>query len=103
MVTLVAHWEAEEDRGDFVADLLLELSDCSLAEPGCYLYEANRDRDHPDRFVLYEQYGDDADVEAHRDSAHFRRIVLERIAPVLVERRVQLLTPIAPNSAVRRP
>lgn len=98
MVTLVAHWEAEADQGDLVAGLLLALSARTRAEPGCITYEPHRDRDNPQRFVLYEQYEDEDALEAHRDSPHFRDIVLERIASVLVERRVQLLTPLAGSS-----
>jgi autoinducer 2-degrading protein len=103
VLTFVAHWEAEAEHGDFVADQLLELSTRSLAEPGCLVYEPSRDRDHPNRFVLYEQYQDDEALEAHRDSAHFRQIVLEGIGPVLVERRVQVLIPLdATTSLMRR-
>jgi len=102
VLTFVAHWEAETDCGDFVAEQLLELSTCSLVEPGCLVYEPSRDRDHPDRFVLYEQYEDDEALEAHRDSAHFRQIVLEGIGPVLIERRVQVLNPLAGATSLMR-
>jgi quinol monooxygenase YgiN len=46
----------------------------------------NRGIDDPDRFVLYEQYGDEAAFQEHRQSAHFRTNVESGVAPLLAER-----------------
>jgi quinol monooxygenase YgiN len=70
-----------------VLALLAEASVPSLAEPGCHMYIANRDRENPDVVVMYEQYTDEAAFQAHVDSEHCRTIVAGQIVPLLTERR----------------
>lgn len=42
-------------------------------EPGCLLYTLNRG-DDPSTWMFIERYADEAAVQAHRESAHFRRL-----------------------------
>ena len=58
----------------------------SEAEPGCLCFLVNRSAADPDRFVLYEQYADEAAFRAHRASAHFRANVEAGVVPLLAER-----------------
>lgn len=41
-------------------------------EPGCLRFDVSRDRDDPNRFYFYEVYRDEAALEAHRQTPHFR-------------------------------
>jgi quinol monooxygenase YgiN len=62
----VAH-EAE------VAAVFTKLSEESRKEPGCVMYQVHRHKTDPRRFFIYEQYKDDAALEAHRAAPHFLR------------------------------
>ena len=42
-------------------------------EPGCLRFDVIRDRDDPTRFYFYEVYRDEAALEAHRQTPHFKR------------------------------
>ncbi len=41
-------------------------------EPGCLRFDVSQDRDDPNRFYYYEIYRDEAALEAHRQTPHFK-------------------------------
>ncbi|GAB6876899.1 putative quinol monooxygenase [Thermaerobacter litoralis] len=86
MVVLVAEYRAKPGMGDRVEAALREMIRLTRQEPGCRLYQVNRSVDDPDRFLLYEVYEDEAALEAHRRTDHFRRIVEETVVPLLEQR-----------------
>ena len=44
-------------------------------EPGCLRFDVIQDRDDAKRFYYYEVYRDEAALEAHRQSPHFKLYV----------------------------
>ncbi len=91
MITVVAHWRVKEGHLDDVLAHVAELRTASLAEPGCLEYAAFRSVDTEDELLLVERYRDAAAVDAHRRSPHYGAFVVERILPLLADRRLQLL------------
>jgi quinol monooxygenase YgiN len=71
MVVLAVTWMANVGREAEVAKLFSKLTEASRKEPGCRIYIVHRHRTEPRRFFIYEQYTDDAALEAHRASPHF--------------------------------
>lgn len=51
-------------------------------EPGCLRFDVIQDRDDPNRFYFYEVYRDEAALEVHRQSAHFKRY-FDKVQPCL--------------------
>lgn len=86
MVTLVVHYQAKPETASEVAKNLIELIEVSRTEEGCLRYEVAQALEDPTRFMLFEQYVDEAALEAHSASDHFQRLVLEVIVPQLTER-----------------
>ena len=41
-------------------------------EPGCLRFDVIQDREDPNRFYFYEIYRDEAALEAHRQTPHFK-------------------------------
>ncbi len=74
MVVLVVSWTAKPGKEEEVARLFHALQEESRKEPGCLLYVAQRHQYEPARFLVYEQYADDAALEAHRATKHFLEI-----------------------------
>lgn len=101
MLTVIAHYRARPGHGDTVADALREVAARSRAEPGCLAYTVHRSRDDDDAFVLYEQYREDADLDAHRATAHFQELVVGHVIPLLSSREVGTYTPIVEEGAGR--
>ena len=51
-------------------------------EPGCLRFDVIQDRDDPNRFYFYEVYRDEAALEAHRQTPHFK-FYFEKVQPWL--------------------
>jgi quinol monooxygenase YgiN len=71
MVVLAVIWMAKTGRETETAQLFSKLTEESRKEPGCAMYQVHRHKTEPRRFFIYEQYKDDAALEAHRASPHF--------------------------------
>jgi (4S)-4-hydroxy-5-phosphonooxypentane-2,3-dione isomerase len=71
MVVLAVTWMAKLGRETEMAGLFSKLTDESRKEPGCIMYLVHRHKTEPRRFFVYEQYQDDAALEAHRAAPHF--------------------------------
>ena len=71
MVVLAVTWVAKVGREAEVAEVLAKLTAEARKEPGCAMFQVHRHRTEPRRFFIYEQYKDDAALEAHRNTAHF--------------------------------
>lgn len=90
-IVVVARWQMAEERVADVLELVAALRRQSLAEPGCLGYDVFRSTDDPGSLLLLERYRDSAALDAHRDSSHYRELVVGRIVPMLSGRQVELL------------
>lgn len=86
VVIVIANYECRGDTGDEVEAALREHSVATRTEPGCISFSAYRNAEQPDRFVLVEQYVNEAALRTHRETAHFRQFIEARVMPLLVER-----------------
>lgn len=89
-VIVVAHWETTDDALSEVLAHIAALQPRSLAEPGCLGYEVLQSIDQPNSLTLIETYRDSAALDAHRDSTHYRELVIGRILPLLSDRAVAI-------------
>ena len=71
MVVLAVTWMARQGRESEVTSIFAKLTEESRKEPGCLMYVVHRHKTDARRFFVYEQYKDDAALEAHRASPHF--------------------------------
>jgi quinol monooxygenase YgiN len=91
MIVLTAKYFAKPGKGDEVEGLLRRMAPLvSANEPGCRLYHANRSADNADIFLLYEHYADQAALDAHRNTPHFKEIIEGAIVPLLEKREREL-------------
>ena len=87
MITMVARYKVRPGQGDAVETALQRMAPLVKEhEPGCATYQVNRSTDDPDSFLLYEQYVDEAALEAHRQTPHFKEIIEGTIVPMLEKR-----------------
>ena len=71
MVVLAVTWMAKAGHDGDVAPILEKLAVEARKEPGCVMFQPHRHKTEPRRFFIYEQYKDDAALEAHRVTPHF--------------------------------
>jgi quinol monooxygenase YgiN len=56
------------------------------AEPGCHRFDVHQERNDPALFFLIEVYDDEAALEAHRQSPHYKAF-REDVADWVVDRK----------------
>ena len=94
MIISAIQFTFEARDADKAETLLREIRDASVKEPGVVRFEVGRSTDDPNVFVLWEVYRDQAAVDAHRASDHFKRLVLGGIRPLAKKRTAVTATPI---------
>jgi quinol monooxygenase YgiN len=77
-----------------VASMFKPLAEASRKEPGCLMYIAHQHQEDPTRFLVYEQYKDEAALDAHRNSAHFQKYAANGFYLNVIERQVELFRPL---------
>jgi len=93
IVSAIQFTFANQDA-DTAERLLREIRAASIKEPVVVRFEVARSSDDPNVFVLWEVYRDQAAVDAHKTSEHFKRLVLEGIRPLAEQRTSVTATPI---------
>jgi len=95
MITFTVRMKfADEDHAE-VARVLLALTGESRKEPGCVTYVAHFVEGNPETVLIYEQYRDEAAVEAHRHTPHFEKYAVGGLYQMMRERHVETLTAVS--------
>jgi quinol monooxygenase YgiN len=82
MVVLAVTWMAKAGHDADVVSIFEKLTEESRKEPGCQMYQVHRHKTEPRRFFIYEQYKDDAALEAHRTAPHFLQYARKELPKV---------------------
>jgi quinol monooxygenase YgiN len=82
MVVLAVTWMAKVGHENEVAGLFSKLTEESRKEPGCAMYVVHRHKTEQRRFFSYEQYKDDAALEAHRAAPHFLQFARKELPKI---------------------
>jgi quinol monooxygenase YgiN len=80
-----------DDRAE-IAEILRALTLASRQEPGCVSYIPHSVYGDPDTILIYEQYTDQAALEAHQHSEHFKRYAVGGLYQKMRERVREDLT-----------
>ena len=79
MLCLAVTYRIQEGHEEETAALLRQMVEPTRAEPGNLLYLVHRSPTEPGRFFFYEQYTDQAALDAHRASAHFQQFMVNGV------------------------
>jgi quinol monooxygenase YgiN len=85
---VVARWRPRDGQVDKIEAILRELAREIRREPGNLQFIVNRSRDDPNEFLLYEQYVSEQAFLDHRQTPHFKTLVLEQAVPLLERREI---------------
>lgn len=94
MIVLAVTWIAHAGRAEEAAELFRRLTEESRNEPGCLMYVVHRHTEDPRHFFIYEQYRDDAALEAHRNTPHFQQIARGSLLQVAARKDANLYIPL---------
>lgn len=85
-IRVFGRWRAPDHAVDEVRQVLVQLARSTVAEPGCNAFEVWEAMEKPGQFILMEEFADDDAREFHRQTAHFKDLVLARSVQIGVER-----------------
>ena len=94
MLILAVHVTMKAGHEDEGAATFRKLQEESRREPGCISYVVQRSREYPRHYLIYEQYKEEAALETHRNSPHFKQYAAEGVYRFIEERRAELFDPI---------
>jgi quinol monooxygenase YgiN len=86
---VIARYTISDGNEDEVLALLPKLAEASRNEPGNVSFVAYRRLDDERAIVLLERYASRDAFAAHRETPHFKDLVLGQIAPLLDSRVVE--------------
>ena len=75
MVTLIAQNEVKIEHLSEALGLYKELVQKTREESGCIKYDLYVDEKNENHFTFFEEWKDEAALEAHRNSENFTRII----------------------------
>jgi len=78
-----------------VTEMLRELTLASREEPGCVNYVSHFVEGDPTTVVIYEQYMDEAALELHSKSDHFRQYATEGFYKRMRAQQIERLDAVA--------
>lgn len=70
VVTIMATLSIKPGHEQRVLDLQHQYVADTRREPGCLRFDMHRDVANPSRFRIYEQFSDEAALQAHRQAPH---------------------------------
>ncbi len=86
---VIARYTVTEGKQDEVFAILPKLAEASRTEPGNLEFTVFRQLDDARSVVLLERYTSRETFAAHRDTPHFKELVLDRLVHLLDDRVVE--------------
>lgn len=87
-------WEVREGEAAAAAEILARFVPEARKEPGLELLMVNQSTANPAHFLFYEVFKDAAAFEAHQQTPHFKRLILQEALPRLNKRERAQYTPV---------
>jgi (4S)-4-hydroxy-5-phosphonooxypentane-2,3-dione isomerase len=88
------HYTFAAEDVDKATIIFRELQEASRKEEGVVSFQVGRGRENPNVFALWEEYRDNAALDAHVASDHFVRLVINGIRPMAQKRDFAAVVPL---------
>ena len=92
MLSFTVRMTFEPADRDEIVTALSGLTEASRNEPGCVSYIPHFVEGDPCTVLIYEQYRDEAALEAHRNSSHFHHHAIAGLYQKMRNRQVENLS-----------
>ena len=91
MRAIIAYLTAKPGKeAEFKEKMTAQAKRCLANEAGCLQFDVVQDPKSPTRFVMLEIYKDDAAIQAHQDSQHFKDF-RPVVGDLIADRKVEVL------------
>jgi quinol monooxygenase YgiN len=96
MIVLVVNYRVKPGTEELAKQFIRKMQQNTRKEPGCRLYVGHQSLEDPCLFCFYEQYDDQAALDAHRAAPYFAEYVTSGLAMLAESRQAALFEPVAP-------
>ena len=94
MIVLIVHFVVKPGSEEKAREYMRKMEENTRREPGCRLYIGHQSTVDPRRFCFYEQYDNEAALEAHRAAPYFKQFVTKGLGPLMATVTRELFRPI---------
>ncbi len=94
MLVLIVHFSVKQGEEEHAKEWMRKMQLHTRREPGCRLYVGHQSTEDPRRFCFYEQYDDQAALDAHRAAPYFAQFVTNGLAKLIEGITQELLVPV---------
>lgn len=94
MLVLIVNSRVKPGSEEQAKEFIRIMQEHSRREPGCRIYIGHQSNEDPLRFCFYEQYDDQAALDAHRAAPYFIQYVKNGLATLVESRTQELFTTI---------
>jgi quinol monooxygenase YgiN len=95
MFCIAVTYIVKEGQEAKAIEFLTKMSEFTRQEPGNIMYVAHQYKSDLRKFLLYEQYHQESDLDAHRNAPYFQEYVVNGLLPILESRTPEVVIPIA--------
>lgn len=83
MIVLIVSYNIQEGHLDEAKQHIRTLQEKTRREPGCRFYAGQQSAENPHKFCFYEQYADQAALDAHRAAPYFAQHVTNGLGKII--------------------
>jgi quinol monooxygenase YgiN len=94
MLVLIVHFSVKQGEEEKAKEWMRKMQEHTRRERGCRLYVGHQSTEDPRRFCFYEQYVDQAALDAHRAAPYFAQFVTNGLAKLIEGRTQELFVPV---------
>jgi len=94
MLALIVHFSVKQGEEENAKEWMRKMQEHTRREPGCRLYVGHQSTEDPRRFCFYEQYDDQAALDAHRAAPYFAEFVINGLAKLIEGKTQELFVPV---------
>jgi (4S)-4-hydroxy-5-phosphonooxypentane-2,3-dione isomerase len=83
MIVLIVSYIVQAGKEEQARDHIRKMQENTRKEPGCRFYVGQQSLENPQKFCFYEQYDDQAALDAHRAAPYFAENVTNGLAKII--------------------
>ncbi len=94
-IVLFVEFQFDANEMNLAVELLTEMQNQTIDnEEGCIAYDILLNSEEPNTIYLYECYENKAALDAHNNATYFKKIVGEKLPPLIKAQKILKLNPI---------
>lgn len=94
-IVLFVEFKFDDKDMDLAVELLTEVQNQTIEnEEGCIAYDILLNNEEPNTIYLYECYENSFALKAHNNASYFKKIVNEKLSPLIKAKKILTLSPI---------